>query len=286
MTTCLGIYREPMCSPGRHLTNDATILELVAARLRANGHSVALATLDDAEAIRHEASLIFSMCQSPEGLRTIGAWEFGGATVVNNSAASLSTYRQALIPTLRRHGLPVPATTFIPTDPTARPDTRTVLGDGGRWIKRGDLHASVPDDVRWVETGEMLARTLNDFERRGIAIAAVQAHAPGRELKFYAVRGSDFFHCQAADGIPADPGDDAAARALAADVAIALDLEIFGGDIVVGPDQLPTLIDVNDWPSFAPCRDRAAAAIGEYLETRLDADRIRAFPATANTPTV
>ena len=61
MTTCLGIYREPMCSPGRHLTNDATILELVAARLRANGHRVALATLDDAEPIRHEASLIFSM---------------------------------------------------------------------------------------------------------------------------------------------------------------------------------------------------------------------------------
>jgi hypothetical protein len=286
MTTCLGIYREPMCSPGRHLTNDATILELVAAQLRANGHSVMLATLDDAEPIRREASLIFSMCQSPDALRTIGAWEFSGARVVNRSAASLSTYREALIPTLRRHGLPVPATTFVPTTPTARPDARTVLGDGGRWIKRGDLHASVPDDVRWVETGEAFERTLDDFERRGIAIAAVQAHVPGRELKFYAVRGSDFFHCQAADGVPADPGDDATARALAADIATALDLEIFGGDIVIGPDQVPTLIDVNDWPSFAPCREQAAAAIGEYLETRLDPDRIRAFPASANAPAV
>jgi hypothetical protein len=93
MTACLGIYREPMCSPGRHLTNDATILELVADTLRAHGNNVALATLDDAGAIRHQASLIFSMCQSPEGLRTIGAWECRGSTVVNRSAASLSTYR-------------------------------------------------------------------------------------------------------------------------------------------------------------------------------------------------
>ena len=286
MTTYLGIYREPMCSPGRHLTNDAAILELVAASLRANGHSVALATLDDAESIRHEASLIFSMCQSPDGLRTIAAWELAGATVVNNSAASLSTYREALIPKLRRHGLAVPATSFVRTSATARADARSVLDDGGRWIKRGDLHASVPDDVRWVETGEALEQTLDDFERRGIAIAAVQAHAPGRELKFYAIRGSDFFHCQAADGVPAAANDEATARALAADVATALDLEIFGGDIVVGPDHVPTLIDVNDWPSFAPCRERAAAAIGEYLETRLDPDRIRAFPASANAPTV
>src|SRR4030095_3225984 len=101
-----------------------------------------------------------------------------------------------------------------------------------------------------------------------------------------AVRVSYFFHCRAADGVPADPSDDAVARALAADVATALDLEIFGGDIVIGPDPVPTLIDVNDWTSFAPCRERAAAAIGEYLETRLDPDRIRAFPASANAPAV
>ena len=286
MTTCLGIYREPMCSPGRHLENDAVILELVAAHLRANGHSVWLATLDDAERVREAAALVFSMCQSPDGLRTIGAWEAGGAAVVNRSAASLSTYREALIPALQRAGLHVPATTFVPTARAVRPRAQSILVDGGRWVKRGDLHASVPEDVQWVETGDALERTLEDFDRRGIAGAAVQAHAPGRELKFYAVRGSTFFHCQAADGIPATAQDEAIARALAAGVGRALDLDIFGGDIVIDSNHTPTLIDVNDWPSFAPCRDRAAAAIGDYLETRLDPDRIRAFPASANAPTV
>ena len=102
------------------------------------------------------------------------------------------------------------------------------------------MQGSVPDDVRWVETGEALERTLDDFERPRIAIAAVQAHVPGRELKFYAVRGnSTFFHCQAADGVPADPSDAVTARALAADISTALDLKIFGGDIVIGPDLVP-----------------------------------------------
>ena len=286
MTACLGIYREPMCSPGRHLENDAIILELVAGRLRAGGHVVRLAALDDADRHRHAASLIFSMCQSSDGLRTIGAWEASGATVVNRSAASLSTYRESLIPRLRRHGLPVPATTFIPTRRTARPGAHTVLGDGGRWVKRGDLHASVPDDVRWVETGDAFDRTLDDFDRRGIAVAAIQAHAPGRELKFYAVRGSSFFHCQTADGIRADGHDEAMARRLAADTAAALDLDIFGGDLVIGSDRQPILIDVNDWPSFAPCREPAADAIVDHLETRLEPHRIRAVPASANAPAV
>lgn len=286
MTQCLGIYREPMCSPGRHLENDATLLELVAARLSASGHAVRLATLDEAASLRHSASLIFSMCQSPDGLRTIAAWEAEGATVVNRSAASLATYREALIPALQRHGLPVPATTFVHAERVKRPSPQAILAGGGRWIKRGDLHASVPDDVRWVETGGMLERTLDDFERRGIPVAAAQAHAPGRELKFYAVRGSSFFHCQKADGIPADASDETIAREVAARIASALDLDIFGGDLVIDRDHRPTLIDVNDWPSFAPCRERAAAAIATHLETRIDPDRIRALAASANAPTV
>src|SRR5262245_15894515 len=286
MTDCLRIYREPRCSPGRHLDNDARLLELVAARLSAGGRTVQLATLDEAGPLRQGAALIFSMCQSPDGLRTIAAWEAEGATVVNRSAASLSTYREALIPALQRHGLTVPVTRSAQTERSTSQSVQTILAGGGRWIKRGDLHASVPDDVRWVETAERLEQALDDFERRGIRTAAVQAHAPGRELKFYAVRGSSFFHCQKGDGIPADPRDEVIAREIATRIASALDLDIFGGDLVIDRDDRPTLIDVNDWPSFAPCRERAAAAISDFLETRIDPDRIRALAANANATTV
>ena len=48
-------------------------------------------------------------------------------------------------------------------------------------------------------------------------------------------------------------------------------LEIFGGDVIVAPSGELTLIDLNDWPSFAPCRDRASDAIAEHLMRRVDA---------------
>jgi hypothetical protein len=35
----------------------------------------------------------------------------------------------------------------------------------------------------------------------------------------------------------------------------------------------PVLIDVNDWPSFARCRDEAAEAIAAHVCGRLDAAR-------------
>ena len=62
-----------------------------------------------------------------------------------------------------------------------------------------------------------------------------------------------------------------ALRRLGEDAAAAAGLDVFGGDVIVGPSGELTLIDLNDWPSFAPCRDRAADAIAEYLMRRVDA---------------
>jgi hypothetical protein len=43
---------------------------------------------------------------------------------------------------------------------------------------------------------------------------------------------------------------------------------VFGGDVIVGPSGELTLIDLNDWPSFAPVRDTAAAAIAAYIDEK------------------
>src|SRR5206468_12802593 len=47
--------------------------------------------------------------------------------------------------------------------------------------------------------------------------------------------------------------------------ASAIGLAVFGGDAIVGADGRPLVIDINAWPSFALCRDAAAAAIARYL---------------------
>ncbi|MBI3292673.1 MAG: hypothetical protein HYZ73_07705, partial [Elusimicrobia bacterium] len=60
-----------------------------------------------------------------------------------------------------------------------------------------------------------------------------------------------------------------ALHALADQAAQALGLEIYGGDVVITPEGRLALIDVNDWPTFAPCRGAAGRAIGTYLIEQL-----------------
>jgi len=57
-----------------------------------------------------------------------------------------------------------------------------------------------------------------------------------------------------------------AALKRAADVAArAGGIYVYGGDAVVEPDGSFSIIDFNDWPTFAPCRDVAAKAIAQRV---------------------
>ena len=44
-----------------------------------------------------------------------------------------------------------------------------------------------------------------------------------------------------------------------------LNVPVYGGDCVVSEDGSIRIIDFNDWPSFAPCRDEAAF----YIATKM-----------------
>jgi hypothetical protein len=59
-------------------------------------------------------------------------------------------------------------------------------------------------------------------------------------------------------------------KALAFDAAAQLELEVFGGDVAFPRPDRPVLIDINDWPSFAPFREDAARAIAGYVCDRLE----------------
>jgi hypothetical protein len=125
------------------------------------------------------------------------------------------------------------------------------------------------DDVLFAKTATALADALDDFAARGIERAALQAHVEGVVVKFYGVADGRFFRCytQGAEIPAALPALWEAASAGAA----ALGLDVFGGDLVVGSDGRPVIVDVNDWPSFARCRDEAADAIAGYVVDRLAA---------------
>jgi hypothetical protein len=260
----VGLYREAECSPGAHRSNDALLLDQVADALRRNGGHVEVTALVTQTPTRPPEGLIFSMCQGRAALDLLSQWEADGIRIVNTPSSALNTYRERLPGILQGAGIPFPETRLISTSKGA---DEGVTVNGGVWLKRGDMHASVSADVQWIDSAERLRAGLKEFASRGITRAALQQHVAGNEIKFYGVTGGRFFHWF----YPRDPNgrryhfDVRRLEQLAADAAAAAGLDIYGGDVIVEPSGALTLIDLNDWPSFAPCRTEAAAAIAGYL---------------------
>jgi len=161
-----------------------------------------------------------------------------------------------------------PQTYLVATRGTA--DLHSLDLEGGIWLKRGDVHASVTADVQWVDSRERLDAGLAEFSRRGIEMAAVQAHRAGDEIKFYGV-ADGFFHWFYSGEAQKYPFSFAQLETLARQAATAAGLDIFGGDVIVSSAGELTLIDLNDWPSFAPCRERASYAIADFITKRVHA---------------
>ncbi len=126
------------------------------------------------------------------------------------------------------------------------------------------MAGSIDDaDVCYAADRQQLEQLKTDFCRRGISDYTVSSHVRGREVKFYGV-GTRFFRCYDAKGgadISVD-GLPTAALALSSTVGVS----VFGGDCIVRPDGTFCIIDFNDWPSFARCREEAADAIAALVK--------------------
>jgi hypothetical protein len=165
--------------------------------------------------------------------------------------------------------IPFPRTNLVSTK--GCPDLRSLDLNSGIWLKRGDVHASVTADVQWIDSRERLDAGLAEFSRRGIDMAALQAHRAGDEIKFYGVADEAFFHWFYSGAARKYPFDFSQLQSVAKNAAAAAGLDIFGGDIIVSPAGELTLIDLNDWPSFAPCRERASYVIADFITGRVHA---------------
>ena len=270
MKRLLGLYRERQYSPGRHLSNDVRLLDQIAHRLRERAFGVDLVTFDEAATHARDVEIIFSMCQGRLSLENLAQWERDGAKIINSPTAALNTHRDRLPALMVEAGVAFPKTELISTNTNL--NVKSFDLNGGIWLKRGDVHASVTADVQWIDTIERLDAGIADFARRGIGLAAVQAHRPGDEIKFYGVAADGFFYWYYSGEARKYPFNFAGLEHLATRAAAAAGLDIFGGDVIVSPAGELTLIDLNDWPSFAPCRDRASYAIADFITKRVHAE--------------
>ncbi|HEX7517517.1 MAG TPA: hypothetical protein VF345_09545 [Chthoniobacterales bacterium] len=269
MKRLLGLYREKQYSPGRHQSNDVLLLDQIAHRLRERDFAVDLLSFEQAAGRRSEAAIIFSMCQGRASLENLAGWESEGVKIINSPRSALNTHRDRLPALMVDAGISFPQTNLVRTKESA--DLGSLDLNGGIWLKRGDVHASVTADVQWFDSIEGLEAGLADFVWRGIEFAALQAHRAGDEIKFYGVVGGGFFHWFYSGETRKHPFHFPHLENLANRAAVAAGLDIFGGDVIVSPAGELTLIDLNDWPSFAPCRERASYAIADFIARRVHA---------------
>lgn len=267
--TCWGIYRESAHSPGR-VDDDAAIMVRVGDAMAARGFEVKLVTAEESAPVFEQANpLIFAMCEQGPILDRLKKAGQEGAVVVNSPDAIRNTYRHRMVELFARQHVPSPVSHVVATNAVKLPLTSSV------WIKRYDFHATQSDDVMYVASESGFREALGRFAERGIPFVVAQEHAEGDLIKFYGVaRGSAadtgwfewFYHRDQGKAGHAFKVD--RLRDVARNAAAALGVEVFGGDAIIGKDGEPKIIDLNAWPSYAKYRDKASAAIADYLVHR------------------
>lgn len=129
------------------------------------------------------------------------------------------------------------------------------------------------------ETALEIAR--RSFADRGVVDVVVSSNVEGDLVKFYAVSGGFFRYYY-----PSDDGQfkfaverhNGPAHHYAFDVdrlqrivdrlAHRIEIDVYGGDVIIDANGQMYIIDFNDWPSFSRCRDAAAEAIVNDLSTK------------------
>lgn len=258
-----GISRKTEFSPN-HVVNDMLIINRTADALRALGAEVTMYDegLITAESVREK--FIFSMAQGPTGSKTLMKIEERGIPIINSPRSVMNCYRINMVKLVPAAGIPFPKSVIVATDSDIN-GRQAGFSSEKLWIKRGDVHAVHKEDVTLANTDDEELTLLKEFHARGIAEAILQEHLDGDTVKFYAVRDTGLFHWYYLNGVYHTNFEEKRLHELAAASAEALNLFVYGGDAIVARDGSLTIIDINDWPSFAPVREQASRHIAQLI---------------------
>ena len=273
----IGISRGNKYSPNL-VCNDAAIMREVAERLRSKGCTVTIYTETDFVEKGIEGDYLFDMARDGATILRLQQLEKAGALVVNSGFGIANCVRLPMTEILVGNGIPHPRSWVVRRDDAFPEDVVYPC-----WLKRGDCCALVKEDVSYVESREEAEEVLSDFWQRGIEVTVINEHLRGDLIKFYGVQGTDFFHwfypsvtSHTKFGLEAINGE---AKGLSFSVELlkqyadkaaqALNVPVYGGDCVVMENGEMKIFDFNDWPSFSPCREKAAEKIAECIVNRI-----------------
>lgn len=261
-----------------NIGNDAAIFNAVADNLRKRGCSVRLLSEQEFREKTIEEPVVLNMCREQESVAKLQTLEENGTLVINSGFGIENCTRERMTRMLLGNGIPYPESLIVNTNEDVRPELEKA-GFGACWIKRGDFHAMHKEDVSYCRHIEEAQDVLHEYFYRGIKRAVINRHLAGDLLKFYGVQGEPFFHWF----YPFDEGhskyghemvngkshgydfDVDHLKSVCENVSRLMNVKIYGGDCIVASDGTMQIIDYNDWPSFAPCREEAALAIAKCV---------------------
>ena len=272
-----GIMRAGAYSPN-HIGNDAAIFNAVAEQLRKRGCIVTVYSEEQFNSGLVKERIILNMCREQQSIKRLQEMEDDGCIVINSGYGIENCTRERMTRILMGHGIPYPDSIIVNTNEAVIGELKNA-GINNCWIKRGDFHAMHKEDVSYVRHAEEAQEVLQEYFFRGIKRAVINKHLVGDLIKFYGMYGSPFFFWF----YPFDDGhskyglevingkskgidfDIEYLKSICNQAAEALDVKIYGGDCIVSPEGDIRIIDFNDWPSFAPCRNEAAPFIAKCV---------------------
>ena len=278
-----GIMRAGAYSPN-HIGNDAAIFNLTTEQLRKRGCEVKVYSEEQFIAGEVKEDIIVDMCREHRSMVLLQQLEDAGALVINSGYGIENCTRERMTRILLGSNIPYPDSLIVDTDEVVK-DRMVAAKMDRAWIKRGDFHAMHKEDVSYVRHPEEAQEVLQEYFLRGIKRAVINRHLVGDLIKFYGVRDTPFFYWF----YPFDEGhskygheavnghsrgiefDVAGLRHICQQAADVLDVIVYGGDCIVDPDGTIRIIDFNDWPSFAPCRQEAAPHIAKAIIKKIKA---------------
>lgn len=271
------VSRSGAFSPN-HIGNDAAILQATIDQLRRRGCEVKLYSEEQFLNTPIEEDVILNMCREAASLEKLRQLEDEGRLVINSGYVIDNCTRERMTRLLLSNGIPYPDSLMVDTNS----DAREALERGGYercWVKRGEFHAKHKEDVTYCRHIQEVQDVLHEFFFRGIKRAVINRHLDGDLIKFYGLRDGSFFywfypleglHTKYNDElINGNPHhfhvDEDYLHEICQKAADVTGADIYGGDVIIGADGSMSIIDFNDWPSFAPCRQEAAPLIARYV---------------------
>ncbi|MCU7490287.1 MAG: hypothetical protein ACM3UR_02750 [Bacteroidota bacterium] len=259
-----GIRRKTEFSPN-HEVNDLAIINCTAENLRKMGADVTLYDEDTIGPDIIKEDIIFSMVQGPKGIQELFRISERGPLIINSPESVYSCYRFNMLRMLSNGGIPTPKSILTSTGISLNGQINEFSSER-LWIKRGDVHAVRKEDVISVAADrEEITSMLEEFHRRKVDRVILQEHIPGDTVKFYAVRETGFFYWYYLANNFSICFDEKSLRQLSEASAEILGLYVYGGDAIITSDGSIIIIDINDWPSFAPIREEAGYHISNLL---------------------